>query len=118
MHEFKHILDHTTKHYLYGDVDDEQAGERAERAADAFAAAVLMPKRWIKARWFESGQNLVLVARRAGVSTRALSVRLYHLGIAPETRRCSRHVRPSERWALRHRYFRHTVQLETLEGVT
>src|SRR6202521_2060971 len=35
MHEFKHILDHTTRPFLYGDVaNDEQAAARAERAAD------------------------------------------------------------------------------------
>jgi Zn-dependent peptidase ImmA (M78 family) len=91
MHEFKHIIDHTTRSYLYGRDDEPGAAEHAERAADAFAAALLMPKRWIKARWFESHQNLALLARRAGVSTRALNVRLYHLGLARDTRRCETH---------------------------
>ena len=91
MHELKHIIDHSTKQYLYGDtVNDEEAAQRAERAADVFAAAVLMPKRWIKAEWYASGQNLTVLARRCGVSTRALSVRLYHLGLAEDTDRCRR----------------------------
>ncbi len=90
MHEFKHILDHTTKHYLYGSTDhDERSAERAERAADHFAACLLMPKRRLKGLWFENGQQLVRVAFKLGVSPRALSVRLYHLGLAPETPRCA-----------------------------
>jgi hypothetical protein len=36
MHELKHIIDHTTKHYLYGNIaQDEEAAQRAERAADS-----------------------------------------------------------------------------------
>lgn len=89
MHEFKHIIDHSTKRYLYGD-EDERALERAERTADFFAACLLMPKRRLKGLWFRNGQNLTRCANRLGVSTRALSVRLYYLGLAPETRRCSR----------------------------
>jgi Zn-dependent peptidase ImmA (M78 family) len=109
MHEFKHILDHTTKDFLYGNGDaNPLAAERAERAADAFAAALLMPKRWIKSRWYESGQNLAVVANRAGVSTRALSVRLYHLGIVPQTPRCPQISRPN---ASRRKYHRYTPQL-------
>jgi Zn-dependent peptidase ImmA (M78 family) len=109
MHEFKHILDHTTKDFLYGTGDANQlAAERAERAADAFAAALLMPKRWIKSCWYESGQNLAVVANRAGVSTRALSVRLYHLGIAPQTPRCPQISRPNVN---RRKYHRYTPQL-------
>ena len=88
MHEFKHILDHPTKHYLYGVTDID--GRSAERAADQFAACLLMPKRRLKGLWFESGQSLTRAASRLGVSTRALNVRLYHLGLAESTRRCAR----------------------------
>lgn len=105
-HEFKHIIDHPTKPFLYGSSDG--AEERAERAADAFAAALLMPKRWIKSRWYESGQNLVVVADRVGVSTRALSVRLYHLGISQQVPRCPR---TSSSYPTGRRYFRYTPQL-------
>jgi Zn-dependent peptidase ImmA (M78 family) len=106
MHEFKHVLDHTTKQYLYGNAEvDDRAAERAERAADVFAAALLMPKRWIKAHWYEGGQNLVALATRAGVSTRALSVRLYHLGIVQDTQRCPRtSTTPNVRRSTYYRY--------------
>lgn len=108
MHEFKHMLDHSTKHYLYGNTDcDDQAAHRAERAADHFAACLLMPKRRLKRLWFENGQNLVRAAGRLGVSTRALSVRLYYLGLAPQTPRCSRHPMLDERPPTQRRtYFR------------
>ena len=90
MHEFKHVLDHTTKQYLYGDVeDDPDAAARSERVAYHFAACLLMPKRWLKSQWFASGQKLVPLAMRLHVSTQALSVRLWHLGLAPETVRCA-----------------------------
>ncbi len=89
MHEFKHVLDHTTKHFLYGDVaNDRDAANRAERAADQFAACLLMPKRWIKREWFDAGQRVSVAASRFGVSSQALTVRLWLLGMAPETQRC------------------------------
>lgn len=56
-----------------------------------------MPKRWLKGLWFENGQRLACVAQMLGVSTRALSVRLYYLGLAPETPRCARPARQYER---------------------
>jgi hypothetical protein len=106
MHEFKHILDHTTKPHLYGDVDeDERAHDRAERAADHFAACLLMPKRRLKSLWFENGQVLSRTSARLGVSTRALSVRLYYLGLAPETLRCSRHPLLDERPRASQRFY-------------
>jgi Zn-dependent peptidase ImmA (M78 family) len=117
MHEFKHILDHTTKHYLYGDTDeDDRAADRAEPAADHFAACLLMPKRRLKGLWFANRQQLSLVAFKLGVSTRALSVRLYYLGLSPETQRCSRHGRTYDRPTSVHErpYFRYTSALEAM----
>jgi Zn-dependent peptidase ImmA (M78 family) len=110
MHEFKHILDHTTQGRLYGDIrSDERAAANAERVADHFAACVLMPKRWLKSEWFESGQRLSLLASRLGVSTRALSLRLWHLGLVGETPRCAT---PAQSIRGQHRYFRFTRRME------
>lgn len=107
-HEFKHAVDHTTKTFLYGDtVNDPRAGERAERAADQFAACLLMPKRWLKSSWVRT-QSVPVLAHRLGVSHRALSVRLWHLGLAVETPRCPRTLRPYERLDTRRRYLRST----------
>jgi Zn-dependent peptidase ImmA (M78 family) len=107
MHEFKHVLDHTTKSYLYGDtLNDPVAATRAERAADQFAACLLMPKRWLKSEWFGNGQNLVASASHLGVSTRALSVRLHYLGLGIEMPRCSRSDQSRSRQRGRGTYFR------------
>jgi Zn-dependent peptidase ImmA (M78 family) len=100
MHEFKHIIDHTTKQYLYGDgAIDPRAAQRAERAADHFAACVLMSKRSIKAQWFSGGQNVAALAGRLQVSPRALSVRLWHLGLDVQSPRCPAVSRPYHRTA-------------------
>ncbi len=112
MHEFKHVLDHTTKDRLYGDIDhDADAAQRFERAADYFAACLLMPKRSLKRIWYSTGQDIVRSASRLGVSTRALGVRLHHLGLAPQIDRCDRGYQPPRRSA-RRMYFRVSRQME------
>jgi IrrE N-terminal-like domain len=113
MHEFKHALDHNHKTYLYGEIaTDELAAVRAERAADHFAACLLMPKRWLKSYWFEGGQRLAPIAAQLQVSTRALSLRLWHLGITGDTPRCPSSPQTFERNS--NRYFRSTKRLEAV----
>ena len=97
-HEFKHVVDHNQRTHLYGDIrSDRVAAQRAERTADHFAACVLMPKRNLKRQWCETGTTLDRLSRRLGVSTRALSVRLYYLGLDPQTQRCAQPTRRYER---------------------
>lgn len=109
MHEFKHIIDHTSKAWLYGDTQlDSVAFEHAERAADQFAACLLMPKRWIKSAWFRSGQNPTRLANELSVSTQALSVRLWRLGLAPPTPRCPSPSTRYDEFSARTMYFRYT----------
>jgi len=97
MHEFKHLIDHTTRGYLYG-TDDPEAHERAERAADYFAACLLMPKRWVKRLWGERMQSITELARTFGVSTQAMRYRLNQLGLIETTRRsCPPRTSPSTR---------------------
>lgn len=93
MHEFKHIIDHTARHRLYGSDDDPRAGERAERVADYFAACLLMPKRLVKRYWGERVQTVSGLADRFGVSTQAMRYRLLQLGVIDTPARChgSRH---------------------------
>ncbi len=113
MHEFKHVLDHPTRDLLYGDtIGDPVAAYRAERAADQFAACVLMPERWIKREWFVPGHRLNDVAVRFGVSTRALSVRLWLLGMAPEVRRWATMPKTAQDETDPTRYFRPLSKLE------
>ena len=72
MHEFKRVLDHTTRQYLYHDTPYRTAHEQAERVADAFAAFVLMPKRVVKSLWCQRHQNIEQLASLLQVSPQAL----------------------------------------------
>jgi Zn-dependent peptidase ImmA (M78 family) len=90
MHEFKHVLDHTTKHFLYHDRSVQAAGEQAERVADYFAACLLMPKRVVKRLWCQGNQNIALLAENLGVGTQALRFRLDQLGLTERPQRCDR----------------------------
>ena len=84
MHEFKHILDHSCAERAYQGMDHDTI----ERIADYFAACALMPKRWLKSQWIASGQNIVRLAPRLGVSAQALNNRLWHLGLSSAAPRC------------------------------
>lgn len=100
MHEFKHVLDHTTKHLLYRDRPFQTAAEQSERVADYFAACVLMPKRVVKRLWCEGNQNIVRLAEMLSVSPRAVRFRLDQLGLTDPPARCDglprrRQVRPT-----------------------
>jgi len=93
-HEFKHVLDHTTKHFLYFDRPTSTANEQAERVADYFAACLLMPKRVVKRLWGEQHQDIGHLANMLRVSPAALQYRLDQLGLTEGRARCdtSRHV--------------------------
>jgi len=93
LHEYKHILDHTSKDRLYHDRHGQTADQQAERVADYFAACALMPKRIVKSLWCQSDQNLTSFAHKLGVSTRALSFRLNDLGLTEPSQRCHRNDR-------------------------
>jgi len=88
MHEFKHIIDHTTRQQLYGNGGDSASAQRAERVADYFAACLLMPKRWVKRYWGEGIQTMTGLADRFGVSTQAMRYRLLQLGLIDTPPRC------------------------------
>lgn len=89
MHEFKHVLDHTTKHYLYRDRPSQTAAQQAERVADYFAACLLMPKKVVKRLWCQGNQNINLLAEILYVSPKALRFRLDQLGLTEQPDRCS-----------------------------
>jgi len=90
MHEFKHVLDHTSRHFLYQDTPYRTAAEQAERVADAFAAFVLMPKRVVKALWCQRHQNIEQLAALLQVSPQAFRYRLDQLGLTERPLRCGR----------------------------
>ena len=72
----------------------------------------MMPERWIKREWFVAGQRPQEVAARFGVSTRALSVRLWLLGMAPEVKRWASMPRASVDEHDQTHYFRVLSDLE------
>ncbi len=83
-HEFKHVLDHTTKQYLYRDRPLQTAAEQAERVADYFAACLLMPKKVVVRLWCQGHQNIIELAARLQVSPAALRYRLDQLGLTDQ----------------------------------
>jgi Zn-dependent peptidase ImmA (M78 family) len=87
-HEFKHVLDHTTRELLYHDRPLQPAAVQAERVADYFAACLLMPKRRVVRLWCEGEQNIDTLADRLSVSARALTFRLTQLGLLDTAKRC------------------------------
>ena len=88
MHEFKHVIDHTTKHWLYRDRPFQTSREQAERVADYFAACLLMPKRVIKRLWYGGPQSIDALADTLEVSPAAVRYRLDQLGLTERRSRC------------------------------
>lgn len=88
-HEYKHIVDHPTRH-LMKSARGLRADEVAERVADYFAASLLMPKAWVKTAYFTGTQSIPRLAARFQVSPQAMSVRLRQLGLTEPVQRCHR----------------------------
>jgi len=92
-HELKHIIDDdlmtTLAGGLYPATTFYSAAERAERVADRFAAALLMPKVLLRRDWTESLQDVGVLARRYDVSRSAMEIRLRQLGLLQATPRCA-----------------------------
>jgi predicted transcriptional regulator len=80
-HEYKHALDHRHRTVMYEDTADYSADEQAELAADAFAAALLMPAIWVNKAWREGHRRLSELAELFEVSPRAMARRLDALGL-------------------------------------
>jgi predicted transcriptional regulator len=80
-HEVKHCLDHPQRHRLYQDRPGLSADAQAERAADVFAAALLMPKLWIRRSWTSGEQTISGLASMFQVSPEAMARRLETLGL-------------------------------------
>jgi Zn-dependent peptidase ImmA (M78 family) len=88
MHEFKHVIDHTTKNFLYSDRRFLTASDQAERVADYFAACVLMPKKTIVGLWCSGNQDIRRLGEKLAVSPRAVRFRLDQLGLTEPASRC------------------------------
>jgi Zn-dependent peptidase ImmA (M78 family) len=106
MHEFKHVLDHTTRDFLYHDRPHQTAAEQAERVADYFAACLLMPKRVVKRLWCQGNQDLPALAWKLQVSVPALRYRLHYLGLTEPADRCEYRPAGGVPTSARRRYLR------------
>jgi Zn-dependent peptidase ImmA (M78 family) len=97
-HEFKHVIDHPSRDLLY------PSETQRERAAEHFAACVLMPKRATVRAWCAGVQDLYDLARRFAVSPDAARLRVHELGLGEpvvrSTYRCSRNLRPRPSFAM------------------
>jgi hypothetical protein len=80
-HEFKHAVDHRFRHELYVGRPGLSAEVQAERAADYFAACLLMPRRWIYRAWTGGHQRISELSRMFSVSPQAMARRLEYLGL-------------------------------------
>lgn len=87
-HELKHVIDHTTRHYLYREEPGQPSQVKAERAADYFAGCLLMPKRHIKRLYGQHPGNVAWLAEAFGVTPRAMNFRLDQLGLNQPRPRC------------------------------
>ena len=105
LHEYKHILDHPTRHLIRGD-HQLSAEDMAEKVADYFAACVLMPKAWIKSAFFSGTQRVPALARMFDVSSRAMSVRIQQLGLVEPVGRRAPHTTGNQARPTRPTYFR------------
>lgn len=82
MHEYKHIIDHYHSG-LGGPLPRSLYGlEPVEYVAEYFAGCLLMPKRWVKAAYFDGVQRVTDLAELFDVSPRAMEVRLDQLGLS------------------------------------
>lgn len=81
-HEFKHVIDHPHRSTLYRDRAGRSGYLQAERAADVFAAALLMPRSWVKRAFYDQGvRDERVLAREFDVSIAAMRVRIDQLGL-------------------------------------
>lgn len=81
IHEYKHILDHYHPGLGGWLPKTIYRLDPVEYVAEYFAGCVLMPKRWVKAAYYDGIQRVTDLAELFDVSTRAMEVRLLQLGI-------------------------------------
>lgn len=81
-HEFKHAVDLPLAGRLYAHRSRLSPRLQADRAADAFAAALLMPKSFLKRAFYDEGlRDPDRLARRFQVSRAAMRWRIDELGL-------------------------------------
>lgn len=82
-HEFKHVIDGPFADTLYRSADPATRTALAERAADTFAACLLMPRTLMKRAYYDHGvREPRELARRFQVSIAAMRIRVEQLQLA------------------------------------
>jgi len=84
-HEYKHCIDHRLWPDIYRSRPEMTATQQAELAADAFAAALLMPARWLRAAWTGGNHDPRQLTALFEVSQQAMARRLNTLGLVDAT---------------------------------
>ncbi len=97
-HELKHVIDAAHEDVIYRQLrpGSAQRHTHIEAVCDAFAAALLMPKPWVKRSWYAGSQDLTVLAWRFQVSQQAMQIRLENLGLIGRQPR--RYRTPSAYW--------------------
>lgn len=81
-HEVKHMIDHPLRETIFKNSRFGSAEMAAERAADYFAACLMMPRPWVKRCFYDEGfQDPRVLARRFRVSAPAMRFRFDQLGL-------------------------------------
>ncbi len=80
-HELHHVITHPLRSFVLTDEPSLPAGVKAERLADYFAGALLMPKQHVKRLWGEGHSDPAELAEHFLVSPRAMDFRLDQLGL-------------------------------------
>ena len=81
LHEIKHIIDHPRRNSIYGGRSPLEAAELAERAADFFAVAALMPERAVMVAWRLGLRHPPKLAAHFDVAEGAARLRLHQIGL-------------------------------------
>lgn len=88
-HEYKHIIDHPTRHHRIAGTGRRTEHEARELVCDYFAGCLLVPRPKLKLWWGQGTHQPTVLARRFGVSAHAMRVRLSQVGLTEPARRCS-----------------------------
>jgi Zn-dependent peptidase ImmA (M78 family) len=89
-HELKHVLDASHEDVIYSHLPAGPARERhIEAVCDHFAASLLMPRAWVKQRWYRGTQDVTALAWIFNVSQQAMLIRLQALGLVEPLPRCT-----------------------------
>ncbi|MGO4452562.1 ImmA/IrrE family metallo-endopeptidase [Arthrobacter sp. RAF14] len=101
-HEYKHIIDHNHADRLYTGTIWATPQEQAEKAADYFAACLLMPKPFLKRAFYNGIQKPADLAEHFNVSEAAVRIRLQQTGLVDRRLRCAETSMPfSRNWQYR-----------------